>query len=409
MIPQLKELLSDYGEVSILWFDIPTSPVMTHDRAQRIAETVRSLRPGIIMNNRLGRGIPGDIQTPEQTIPPAGLPGQDWETCQTINHSWEYTHYDRDWKPPTALVRELIDTVSKGGNYLLNIGPKPDGTVPQSNIDILRAIGGWMQVHSASIYGTTASPFLRELPWGRCTQKDLGNGMTRLYLHIFRWPFDSILRVPALENEVPAVALLSEPGAGPLSYTKDANGDLLVRLPIAEPNDYATVVTLDLKGTPKASLQPIRANTEGLLQLPASLALIQAAPASAEVSGVGEKAKTAYYNPATQALDAWMNPADRVFWPITVAQAGTYAVDISYSCMEAKGGCEYVVELGDQTMSGAAATTPTWKDFRTDRIGLLKIDKTDLSRVVIRLTKMTGQDSMKLRSITLTPAGTPTP
>jgi hypothetical protein len=121
---------------------------------------------------------------------------------------------------------------------------------------------------------------------------------------------------------------------------------------------------------------------------------------------LGEKAKTAYFNPATQALDAWMNPDDRVFWPITMQQSGTYAVDLCYSCMEAKGGGEYVVELGDQTISATAATTPTWKDFRTDRIGLLNIEKSDLARVIIRLTTKSGQDAMKLRSITLTPAGT---
>jgi len=404
VMPQIDELLSGYGKVSVLWFDIPGGVINAY-RAQRLVAMVKRLQPEIVMNNRLGGGFRGDFQTPEQYIPPNGIPGQDWETCQTLNGTWEYTHYDRNWKSTTTLVRELIDTVSKGGNYLLNIGPKPDGTVPQSSIDILRAIGGWMKVHGDSIYGTTASPFPRQLPWGRCTQKDLGNEVTRLYLHIFRWPFDSILRVPALENEVSSVALLSEPGDGPLSYTKDANGDILVRLPIAEPNDYATVVTLDLKGTPKIAIQPIRANSDGILELPASLALIQAAPARVNVSGLGENAKTVYYNPATETLDAWINPNDRVFWPITVAQAGTYTVDLSYTCMEAKGGCEYVVEFGDQTISAAAATTPTWKDFRTDRIGLLEIDKTELSRVIIRLTKMTGKDSMKLRSITLTPAG----
>jgi alpha-L-fucosidase len=405
VMPQIGELLSGYGKVSILWFDIPAGGKYA-ERAQQVVAMAKRLQPEIVLNNRLGGGFRGDFQTPEQYIPPTGIPGQDWETCQTLNGTWEYTHYDRNWKSTTSLVRELIDTVSKGGNYLLNIGPKPDGTVPQSSIDTLRAIGGWMKVHGDAIYGTTASPFPHALPWGRCTQKALGDGMTRLYLHIYQWPFDSILRVPALDNDVSAAALLSEPGAGPLSYTKDANGDLLVRLPNAEPNDYATVVTLDLKGSPTASLKPISANAEGLLHLPASLALIQAAPANHNVSGLGEKAKTAYFNPATQALDAWMNPDDRVFWPITMQQSGTYAVDLCYSCMEAKGGGEYVVELGDQTISATAATTPTWKDFRTDRIGLLNIEKSDLARVIIRLTTKSGQDAMKLRSITLTPAGT---
>jgi len=403
VIPQLRELLSDYGEVSILWFDIPTSPAMTPARARRIAETVRELAPDIVMNNRLGPGIKGDIQTPEQVVPPTGLVGQDWETCQTINNSWEYTHYDRNWKSPTTLVRELIDTVSKGGNYLLNIGPKPDGTVPQSNIDILNAMGGWMKVHGDAIYGTTASPFPRQLPWGRCTQKSLGDGVTRLYLHIFRWPFDSILRIPAMDNEILAVSQMSEPGAGPLSYSRDTNGDLLVQLPNAEPNDYATVVMLDVKGSPKIVIPPITADENGALKLDSTLAIIEAAPAVAEISGAGEKAGTLHFNPTLQTLDSWVNPADRAFWPIATTRPGTYAVEVSYSCKEGEGGVDYVVEFEGQKIPASAATTPTWEEFRTDRIGLLKIDKADRAEVSIRPVNKTGKDAMKIRSITLTP------
>lgn len=401
VLPQVDELLSGYGEVSILWFDIPGG-VINPSRARRLVELSKKLQPNIVMNNRLGGGFQGDFQTPEQVIPPTGIPGRDWETCQTLNDTWEYTHYDRNWKSPTMLVRELIDTVSKGGNYLLNIGPKPDGTVPQSNIDILRAIGGWMKVHGDSIYGTAASPFPRQLPWGRCTQKDLGNGVTRLYLHIFRWPFDSILRVPALDNEVSAVALLSEPDAGPLSYIEDANGDLLVRLPIAEPNDYATVVTLDVKGAPRVAIQPIRTNDKGILELPASLALIQAAPAIAEIAGFGEKTKTLYYNPVTHTLDSWMNPEDWAFWPVSTAQPGEYFVDVVYSRKESGESCEYLVELGNQKIAAAANTTGA-EQVRTDRIGVLKIDKTDRSDVGIRLSKRTEQEAIKVRSITLIP------
>ena len=401
VLPQVDELLSGYGEVSILWFDIPDG-VINPSRARRLVELSKKLQPNIVMNNRLGGGFQGDFQTPEQVIPPTGIPGRDWETCQTLNDTWEYTHYDRNWKSPTMLVRELIDTVSKGGNYLLNIGPKPDGTIPQSNIDILHAIGGWMNVHGDSIYGTTSSPFPRQLPWGRCTQKSLGNGVTRLYLHIFRWPFDSILRVPALDNEILNVALLSEPDADPLDYTKDTNGDLLIQLPISEPNDYATVVTLDVKGAPSAIIQPIHTNAKGILELPASLALIQAASAITEIAGFGEKTKTLYYNPVTQTLDSWINPEDRAFWPVSTVHPGEYFVDVNYIPKENGESFEYFVELGKQRIAASANTTGA-EQVRTDRIGVLKIDKTDRSDVAIRLSKRTEQEAIKVRSITLIP------
>ena len=291
VIPQLKELLSDYGEVSILWFDIPGG-VINPARAKSIVETAKGLQPNIVINNRLGGGFKGDIETPEQSIPPTGFPGRDWETCQTINDTWEYTHYDRKWKSPTTLIRQLIETASKGGNFLLNIGPKADGTVPQNTIDTLHAIGGWMRVHGDSIYGTTASPFPNELPWGRCTQKQLGNGVTRLYLHIFKWPFDSILRVPALENEVVAASLLSEPGSGPLKFSHNESGDTLVQLPIAEPNDYATVVMLDVKGVPKPVVKTVVADEKGILK--AESADIPAAPSTVEIAGFGGGSTSLY-------------------------------------------------------------------------------------------------------------------
>ena len=252
VIPQVRELLTGYGEVSVLWWDIPGGEVpggiIDAARAARILAVVRELRPNIVMNNRLGGGFAGDTETPEQFIPPTGFPGRDWETCQTLNRTWEYTHYDREWKSPTTLIRELIDTASKGGNYLLNIGPKPDGSLPRSTVDTLRAMGGWMQVHGEAIHGTCASPFATILPWGRCTQRQLPDGVTRLYLHLFAWPFDSILRLPTLTNTVLGAALLSEPGAGPLPILRQADGRLEVQLPIAEPDDYATVVMVDVVG-----------------------------------------------------------------------------------------------------------------------------------------------------------------
>lgn len=407
VMPQIGELLSGYGEVSVLWFDIPGGAIDT-GRARRLVEMARQLQPGIVINNRLGGDFEGDFQTPEQDIPPAGLPGRDWEACQTLNDTWEYTHYDRNWKSPTTLVRELIDTASKGGNYLVNIGPKPDGTIPQSNIDILRAIGGWMRVHGDSIYGTSASPFPRQLPWGRCTQRSLGDGVTRLYLHIFRWPFDSVLRVPKLANEILAVSLLSEPGAGPLDHGQDTSGDLPVHLPGAEPNDYATVVTLDVKGVPEVVIPPIAPDQSGLLALDADLAVIVPGPVLGEISGLGETATTLCYNSATRTLDAWGNPGDRAFWPVTIARPGTYAVEVTYSCKAGEGGGEYAVEHGEQSMRFTPSATPERDEFRTDAVGVLEIESTKRAEIAIRPLHQTGKNPMKLRALTLMPVHRPT-
>jgi alpha-L-fucosidase len=136
----------------------------------------------------------GDFVTPEQHIPPTGLPGVDWETCMTMNTTWGFSEHDHAWKPASELIRNLVDIASKGGNYLLNIGPTANGSVPAPSMEGFKAIADWMKVNGKAIHGTTASPFATQLAWGRCTRK--GN---TLYLHVFNWPADGILSVPLWE------------------------------------------------------------------------------------------------------------------------------------------------------------------------------------------------------------------
>ena len=119
------------------------------------------MQPGIITNNRLGGGYHGDTETPEQYIPATGIPGRDWETCMTMNDTWGYKSYDQNWKSTETLIRNLVDIASKGGNYLLNVGPTSEGLIPEPSVERLKAVGKWMKVNGEAIYATTASPFKR--------------------------------------------------------------------------------------------------------------------------------------------------------------------------------------------------------------------------------------------------------
>src|SRR5882757_4393331 len=165
-VPQVKELLTNYGDVAVIWWDTPTG--MTDEFAQKL-QAVLALQPNIITNDRLKRpNFTGDYKTPEQKIPkPEELDGKDWETCMTMNGTWGYKSYDNKWKTTETLVHNLVDIASKGGNYLLNVGPTAEGEFPQGSIDGLKGIGAWMKVNGESIYATKASPF-GLLPWGRC-------------------------------------------------------------------------------------------------------------------------------------------------------------------------------------------------------------------------------------------------
>jgi alpha-L-fucosidase len=241
-VPQVKELLTNYGDVAVLWWDTPTG--MTDEYAEKF-ESLLKLQPMIITNDRLKRpNFPGDYKTPEQRIPNLSeLDGKDWETCMTMNETWGYKSYANNWKSVETLVRNLIDIASKGGNYLLNVGPKSDGTFPQESINILKGMGEWMKVNSESIYGTTASPFA-PVNWGRITKKE-NKGNTILYLHVFDWPKDAKLVTPALANKITSVALL---GSNQKIKAETKNGAVEIKLPDAAPNKIASVIRLELKG-----------------------------------------------------------------------------------------------------------------------------------------------------------------
>jgi alpha-L-fucosidase len=248
MKAQLKELLTGYGPIDILWFDGQWESTWTASHGRDLYAYVRSLQPNIVINNRVG-GKSGDFGTPEQEIPATGQPGLDWETCMTMNRNWGYNRADKDFKPTSVLVRNLVDIASKGGNLLLNVGPDAEGRFPAESVERLAAIGRWMSRYGASIYGTEASPF-RSLPWGRCTRKSLPGNVTRLYLHVFDWPADGRLVVAGLENPPRRAFVLGEAGERALPVERRADG-LVVSLPAKAPDTIDSVVVLDIDGTPR--------------------------------------------------------------------------------------------------------------------------------------------------------------
>jgi alpha-L-fucosidase len=255
---QLKELLTGYGPVGILWFDGEWEDSWTRERGIDLCNYVRALQPDIIVNNRVGKARAGmagmdtgserlgDYGTPEQNIPAKGFgPGVDWESCMTMNDTWGFKKQDHNWKSTTTLVRNLVDCASKGGNYLLNVGPTDEGLIPQPSVDRLQEIGRWMAVNAEAIHGTTASPFDRQLPWGRCTSKTSPT-TTTLYLHVFDWPADGRLTVAGLKEPPEKTWLLADAEQRPLAVQTNDDG-LTITVPKAAPDPISSTVVLQIK------------------------------------------------------------------------------------------------------------------------------------------------------------------
>lgn len=156
----------------------------------------------------------GDYSTAEHHIPATGING-DWEACQTLNGTWGYSADNQEWKTSQALIRELIDTVSRGGNFLLNIGPMPDGSIPPESIRIFKEIGSWMKRNGEAVYGTRANPLNIELAWGRLTRK--GEDVT--YIFVYYKPDNGELTIPcSFEGDVKAVQI---DGEKPVNMSQD--------------------------------------------------------------------------------------------------------------------------------------------------------------------------------------------
>ncbi len=379
-VPQVKEILSGYP-LSILWWDTPCG--MTKEYADQLIPLLK-LRPGIIHNNRLGI-YPGDTDTPEQEIPATGLKGRDWETCMTMNDTWGYKSYDHNWKPTQTLVRNLIDIASKGGNYLLNVGPTSEGLIPEPSVERLKEVGQWMKVNGEAIYATTASPF-KKLPWGRATQKP-----GKLFLHVFDWPSDGKLTVP-ISGAVVRAYLLADP-AKDLAVSGSGEGKV-ISLPPTSPSPYAGVVVLELPGKPEvlATVSRIRPNPDGTLVLKAADAELIGESIRVETKGGGEPN-----------IGYWTNAKDYVHWPVQLTKAGTYSVEATFACAPGSEGSDVTLTIGDREYSATVEATASWEDFVTEPVGEIDITQTGPVDFVLKATRMPRGAVVNLRKLVFRP------
>ncbi len=383
-VPQVREILTRYP-LDILWWD--TSYWMTRERAEPLISLLR-LRPGIIHNNRLGGGFRGDTDTPEQHIPATGIPGRDWEVCMTMNGTWGFKSNDLNWKSTEDLIRKLCDIASKGGNFLLNVGPTAEGEIPPASVERLRQIGAWMKVNGEAIYGTTASPF-RALPWGRCTKKARENDAT-LYLHIFDWPSDGRLTLPGLRNDVVAARLLA---GGAVTAEKTDEG-VILRVPEKAPDPIASVIAVEIAGPIDVQFLAPPQDASGVVSLTAP---------DAELNGAGETEATLRVETKGDGapnLGCWTDAREWARWTFNVRQPGAFRVALDYAC-EKPSAFEWAVD--DAGKKQTVDATGGYEAFRKTDLGEVQIAKPGMHTLTVRPVA-TAWNPINIRSVTLQPA-----
>ena len=381
-VPQVREILSNYGPIAVLWWDTPMN--MNRQRAEMLLPLLK-LQPGIIHNNRLGGGYHGDTETPEQFIPATGYPGRDWETCMTMNDTWGFKSYDHNWKSTDVLLRNLIDIASKGGNYLLNVGPTSEGLIPGPSVERLKEVGVWMRANGESIYATSASPFKR-LPWGRCTKK-VHDGGTTLYLHVFNWPEDGRLRVPGLKNEAVKAYLLTDAAKTALRIER-TGAELAIGVPAAAPDKVASVVVLEIKGTPEVEPVLLQQSADGSIDLPVAEAIFRGGDIKSESAGQREN------------IGFWTNPSDYVEWPFVVTKPGTFEMSAEVA---ATGSGTIELAVGDKKVEFKVPVTGDYKKFQKVKLGTIEIPATGKTTLSIKAVKQ-GWQPVNIRALVLRPA-----
>jgi alpha-L-fucosidase len=400
--PQIKELITNYNP-SVMWFDVPGG--MSKQQSFEILKSVRSARPNCIINDRIGNAL-GDYETPEQYIPPKKFSdadfgtdikkGQsnDFEVCMTLNETWGYKYFDNEWKSSKTIVENLVDIASKGGNYLLNVGPMANGLIPEPIIRVLQEVGKFMKANGESIYGTDANPFVN-LPFnGRCTQKP-----GKLYFQLFEWPNAEIL-LPPVKNNITKVYLLSDPKRTPLSFKKINDQNILVSLK-AESFDPSII---------NDNCNVLAVEYSGVLEVLNSLPTVDPSYKSIFEAGTGNySGKTIKYefnNSWTNRgfnVTGWNSREDSISWDFKTLRNGKYQLFVEYASVPGCDANEYFVMAGNKRMPGKVENTGGWYNYKTFYLGNVDLRSAEQIRMVIKAYKLGQCSLMNLKSIKLVP------
>lgn len=315
-LPQVKEIVTKYGDIAMVWFDTPGN--MEKKYVEELVQVVRKHQPNAMISGRAGHGL-GDYKSlGDMNIPIKNIDGL-WETVDVTNDSWGYAWYDENWKSPKRILKSVISTVARGGTYMLNVGPAPDGTIPIEAQQSLRAAGDWIERYWQVVYGAGASPWGHALAWGDVTVSSDG----KLNLCVYQWPLDGKLWLPGLKNNIKSAKLLGD-GKG-LQLETSKNGDWVsIMLPVRRPEKTVSVIELEVDGQADVvisnSIDPVFATI-----LPVDFATAK----GAEITEKKWMEKFGEWKHIKQAQD-WRDNG-QVSWEIEIMEPGYYQIELNYA------------------------------------------------------------------------------
>ena len=385
--PQLRELLTNYGPVGMVWFD---RGLYTKEQGEDFMRFVKQYQPKALVNSRVGHynmENVGDFQEmPDKGIPAAAIDDY-FQTPQTLNHTWGYSKADTAWKSPETVIQQLIEVVSRGGSFLLNMGPKGNGEIPEETVSIFREVGKWVNRNGEGIYGTTPNPF-GELGWGYCTVK--GN---KLYLFVRDWPQNNVISLTGLQNTVKSARMLTNASVK-VAFKKTEN-QTFITLPTKATDSPISVVVLETEGKPTVDPQIVTLNDKGVLEFD-YLKVI--------TSG---KALKRYNRKLGFNISKWTNTNDVATWHVQVDKPGFYKVNVDYAADKESEGKPYEICIGSGSIKPKVIYTGSMfnllPDFYNFTVGYLEIKQPGKYTLTMKPLSANESNLMYLRKLVLQP------
>ena len=383
-LPQVKEIVTEYGDIAMVWFDTPGD--MEKKYVEELVQVVRKHQPNAMISGRAGHGL-GDYKSlGDMNIPIKNIEGL-WETVDVTNDSWGYAWYDENWKSPKRILKSVISTVARGGTYMLNVGPAPDGTIPIEAQQSLRASGDWIERYPQVVYKAGASPWGHALPWGDVTVSSDG----KLNLCVYQWPLDGKLWLPGLKNKIKSAKLLEDRKALQLDTSKNEDW-VSLELPVRRSEKTVSVIELDIVGQADVmisnSIDPVFATI-----LPVNFATAK----NVEIAEKKWMEKFGEWKHIEQAQD-WRDNG-QVSWEIEIMEPGYYQTELNYA---GEGRLVWnITSDEDAVVQNQQNSSAVYNYYE---MGLLKFEKPGKHTITVSLVDG-NRKGASLKEIRLTPEG----